>query len=271
MTDHATGTEARAGRVHQWPAVVTRGLHKQFGSTVAVSNANLDVPVGAFCGLVGPNGSGKTTTLRMVAGLQRPDGGTVWVRGHDTWTDPMTVRRILGVVPDPLNLFDRLTAREWLTHLGRLRGLTGSETARRSGELLGVMDLTEAADEQIGGYSHGMRKKTAIAAALLHRPEVVLLDEPFEGVDPVSAVAVRGILDRFRAAGGTVVFSSHAMDLVERMCDFVVVMSHGTVLTAGPLEQVRFPGHTLEDTFISMIGAAPTDPSLLGWLHDGHD
>lgn len=252
-----------------WPAVVTRGLHKQFGSTVAVANANLDIPVGAFCGLVGPNGSGKTTILRMVAGLQRPDAGAVWVSGHDSWADPMTVRRILGVVPDPLNLFDRLTAREWLTHLGRLRGLTAHETARRSGELLGVMDLTDSADQQIGGYSHGMRKKTAIAAALLHRPEVVLLDEPFEGVDPVSAVAVRGILDRFRAAGGTVVFSSHAMDLVERMCDFVVVMSHGTVLTAGLLDEVRFPGSTLEDTFISMIGAAPADPSLLGWLHDG--
>lgn len=250
--------------------MVTRGLHKQFGSTVAVANADLDIPVGSFCGLVGPNGSGKTTTLRMVAGLERPDAGMVWVSGHDTWADPMTVRGILGVVPDPLNLFDRLTAREWLVHLGRLRGLTSQETARRSGELLGVMDLTDAADEQIGGYSHGMRKKTAIAAALLHRPQVVLLDEPFEGVDPVSAVAVRGILDRFRAAGGTVVFSSHAMDLVERMCDFVVVMSHGTVLTAGSLEQVRIPDRTLEDTFISMIGAAPSDPTLLGWLHDGN-
>ncbi|MEZ5238978.1 MAG: ATP-binding cassette domain-containing protein [Microthrixaceae bacterium] len=135
-------------------------------------------------------------------------------------------------------------------------------------ELLAVMDLTDAADSQIGGYSHGMRKKTAIAAALLHRPRVVLLDEPFEGVDPVSAVAVRTILDRFRGAGGTVLFSSHAMDLVERMCDFVVVMSHGTVLAAGPLEQVRMPGRSLEDTFISMIGAAPTDPSVLGWLGD---
>lgn len=269
MTDRATSTEAVSGGDRQWPAVLSQGLYKAFGSTVAVSDANLAIPVGAFCGLVGPNGSGKTTTLRMVAGLQRPDAGSVWVRGHDTWADQMSVRRILGVVPDPLNLFDRLTAREWLTHLGRLRGLSGAETARRCGELLGVMDLTESADQQIGGYSHGMRKKTAIAAALLHSPEVVLLDEPFEGVDPVSAVAVRGILDRFRAAGGTVVFSSHAMDLVERVCDFVVVMSHGSVLTAGPLDEVRFPGHTLEDTFISMIGAAPADPALLGWLHDG--
>ncbi len=253
-----------------WPAVVTRGLHKRFGSTVAVANANIDIPVGSFCGLVGPNGSGKTTTLRMVAGLERPDAGAVWVDGHDTWAESMAVRHILGVVPDPLNLFDRLTAREWLLHLGRLRGLSADEATMRSGELFGVMDLTDAADEQMGGYSHGMRKKTAIAAALLHRPSVVLLDEPFEGVDPVSAVAVRGILDRFRSSGGTVVFSSHAMDLVERMCDFVVVMSKGEVLTAGPLEDLRVPGSNLEETFISMIGAAPADPSLLGWLHDGN-
>ena len=144
--------------------------------------------------------------------------------------------------------------------------MAAGEVRRRSEELLGVMDLTDAADEQVGGYSHGMRKKTAIAAALLHRPRVLLLDEPFEGVDPVSAVAVRSILDRFRSAGGTVVFSSHAMDLVERMCDHVVVMSHGTVLAAGPLREIRGPGQSLEDTFISMVGAAPTDPSLLGWL-----
>ena len=255
-----------AMRDPEWPAVATRGLHKAFGSNVAVGGADLDIPAGSFCGLVGPNGSGKTTTLRMVCGLQRPDAGNAWVCGLDTWVAQMEVRRLLGVVPDPLNLFDRLTAREWLAHLGRLRAIDAGEVRRRSEELLGVMDLTDAADEQVGGYSHGMRKKTAIAAALLHRPRVLLLDEPFEGVDPVSAVAVRSILDRFRSAGGTVVFSSHAMDLVERMCDHVVVMSHGTVLAAGPLREIRGPGQSLEDTFISMVGAAPTDPSLLGWL-----
>ncbi len=269
MSDPAGGTHSVGGECGAgWPAVVTRSLHKRFGSTVAVAGADLDVPVGAFCGLVGPNGSGKTTTLRMVAGLERPDGGAVWVGGHDTWADPMAVRAMLGVVPDPLNLFDRLTAREWLTHLGRLRGFAVTETTRRIDELLAVMDLAGSADDQIGGYSHGMRKKTAIAASLLHRPRVVLLDEPFEGVDPVSAVAVRQILDRFRSAGGTVVFSSHAMDLVERICDHVVVMSHGTVLAAGPLGEVRMPGLSLEDTFISMVGAAPADPGLLGWLHE---
>lgn len=248
-----------------WPAIAARGLHQRFGDKVAVRSLDLDVPVGSFCGLVGPNGSGKTTTLRMIGGLLRPDAGQVWVGGHDTWGEPVAVRRLLGVVPDPLNLFDRLTARELLGHLGELRGLDAAEVGHRSEELLAVMDLTEAAEQQIGGYSHGMRKKTAIAAALLHRPAVLLLDEPFEGVDPVSAVAVRTILDRYRHAGGTVVFSSHAMDLVDRMCDVVAVMAGGALLAAGPIEQLRGGGR-LEDAFISMVGASPVDPSSVAWL-----
>ncbi len=248
-----------------WPAIAARGLHQRFGDKVAVRSLDLDVPVGSFCGLVGPNGSGKTTTLRMIGGLLRPDAGQVWVGGHDTWAEPVEVRRLLGVVPDPLNLFDRLTARELLGHLGELRGLDRAEVARRSEELLAVMDLTDAADQQVGGYSHGMRKKTAIAAALLHRPAVLLLDEPFEGVDPVSAVAVRTILDRYRHAGGTVVFSSHAMDLVDRMCDVVAVMAGGALLAAGPIEQLR-GGSRLEDAFISMVGASPVDPASVAWL-----
>jgi ABC-2 type transport system ATP-binding protein len=201
----------------------------------------------------------------MIAGLLRPDAGQFWVGGHDTWADTITVRRLLGVVPDPLNLFDRLTARELLAHLGQLRGLTRAQIDERSEQLIGVMDLVDSADEQIGGYSHGMRKKTAIAAALLHRPAVLLLDEPFEGVDPVSAVAVRSMLDRYRSAGGTVVFSSHAMDLVDRMCDYVAVMARGALLAAGPIEQLRGGGR-LEDAFISMIGAPDVDPANLAWL-----
>jgi ABC-2 type transport system ATP-binding protein len=245
--------------------VVTRGVHRRFGSTVAVGSLDLDVPVGSFCGLVGPNGSGKTTTLRIVAGLLRPDAGQVWVTGHDTWADPVGVRRLLGVVPDPLNLFDRLTARELLRHLGELRALDRDEVARRSEELFAVTDLLDAADQQIGGYSHGMRKKTAIAAALLHRPAVLLLDEPFEGVDPVSAVAVRAMLDRYRSAGGTVLFSSHAMDLVDRMCDHVAVMARGALLASGPIEHLRGE-RRLEDAFITMVGSTPVDPAVLSWL-----
>jgi ABC-2 type transport system ATP-binding protein len=248
-----------------WPALVARGLGKDFGKRTAVASLDLDVPVGSFFGLVGPNGSGKTTTLRMASGLQRPDRGQVWIAGHDTWAEPVAVRRLLGVVPDPLHLFDRLTARELLGHLGELRGMDRAEVARRSDEMLDVLGLTEASTELIGSYSHGMRKKTSMAAALLHRPAVLLLDEPFEGVDPVSAVTVRGLLDRYRASGGTVVFSSHVMDLVERFCDHVAVMAVGRLLASGPIDAVR-SGRRLEDAFIEMVGADPLAADALNWL-----
>lgn len=248
-----------------WPALVARGLGKDFGRRTAVASLDLAVPAGSFFGLVGPNGSGKTTTLRMASGLQRPDRGQVWVAGHDTWQEPVAVRRLLGVVPDPLHLFDRLTAAELLGHLGELRGIERSEARRRSAELLTVLGLSESSDELIGAYSHGMRKKTSLACALLHRPAVLLLDEPFEGVDPVSAVTIRALLDRYRAAGGTVVFSSHVMDLVERFCDHVAVMAEGRVLAAGPIEVVR-SGSRLEEAFIRMVGAEPVGPDALAWL-----
>ena len=248
-----------------WPALATRGLGKDFGNRHAVESIDLDVPVGSFFGLVGPNGSGKTTTLRMASGLQRPDRGQVWIAGHDTWAEPVAVRRLLGVVPDPLHLFDRLTARELLGHLGELRGMDRDEVRRRSDELLAVLGLTEASTELVGSYSHGMRKKTSLAAALVHRPAVLLLDEPFEGVDPVSAVTIWGLLDRYRAAGGTVVFSSHVMDLVERFCDHVAVMSLGRLLAAGPIDSVR-SGRRLEDAFIEMVGASPVGSDELAWL-----
>ncbi|MFM7509547.1 MAG: ABC transporter ATP-binding protein [Actinomycetota bacterium] len=260
MTAHAG-----ASPVPGAPALCARSLTKRFGQRVAVDRLDVDVPVGSFCGLVGPNGSGKTTTLRMAAGLQRPDDGRVWISGHDTWEQPGTVKALLGVVPDPMHLFDRLTAWELLGHFGELRGIDRGSVRSRSEELLGLLGLTDAAGTLIGGYSHGMRKKTALAAALLHRPAVLLLDEPFEGVDPVAAVTVRDLLARYCAGGGTVVFSSHVMDLVERSCDHVVVVSDGRVLAAGPIDAVR-GATTLEQAFIGMLGSAPADPAGLGWL-----
>jgi len=253
------------GPVAGAPALCARGLSKRFGPRVAVDSMDLDVPVGSFCGLVGPNGSGKTTTLRMAAGLQRPDSGRVWIAGHDTWEEPTTVKALLGVVPDPMHLFDRLTAWELLDHLGELRAMPRAVVRERSEELLGVLGLTEAAGTLVGGYSHGMRKKTSLACALLHRPAVLLLDEPFEGVDPVSARTVRDLLDRYRAAGGTVVFSSHVMDLVERFCDHVAVMAGGRLLASGPTDEVRGPG-SLEDAFIRLVGASPLLADRLRWL-----
>lgn len=251
--------------VDGWPAVVTRSLHKKYGSKIAVRSLDLDIPVGSFCGLVGPNGSGKTTALRMITGLLRPDHGRAWVVGHETWVDPVGVKTLLGVVPDPLNLFERLSAWELMAHLGDIRGMDRGVVAARAEELIDVMGLVDARDKQIGGYSHGMRKKTAIAAALLHRPAVLILDEPFEGVDPVSVLAVRSVLDRYRASGGTVVFSSHTMELVEKMCDYVAVMSSGELVAVGTAEELK-AGASLEAAFIALIGVDPIAVDRLSWL-----
>lgn len=248
-----------------WPAVVTRSLHKRFGNQVAVECLDLDVPVGSFCGLVGPNGSGKTTALRMITGMLRPDHGQAWIVGHDTWVEPVGVKRLLGVVPDPLNLFERLSAHELMLHLGAIRAMDPKVVSERARELLDVMDLGDAANKQIGGYSHGMRKKTAIAAALLHRPAVLILDEPFEGVDPVSVLAVRTVLDRYRAAGGTVVFSSHTMELVEKMCDYVAVMSKGRLVASGTAAELKGES-SLEQAFMSIVGVTPVAADKLAWL-----
>jgi ABC-2 type transport system ATP-binding protein len=175
------------------------------------------------------------------------------------------VRRAVGVVLDPLQLFERLTAREFLATLGELRELPGDVVASRSSELFEVLDLAADADRQIAGYSHGMRKKTALAAALLHRPRLLLLDEPFEGVDPISARTMRSMLDRFRTGGGTVVLSSHVMDLVERLCDHVGVIHRGRLVASGPTEELR-AGRRLEDAFVDVVGATDVDAGALAWL-----
>jgi ABC-2 type transport system ATP-binding protein len=261
-----TSTEAGAtvAGVGASPLVIA-GLTKWFGATLALDQLSLVVPVGSCFGLVGPNGSGKSTTLRSVIGLVRIDGGSVHVCGHDIATDLQAARRTMGVVLDPLQLFERLTAREFLTTMAELRGMDAEIAAERSEQLLATLQLSGDADRQIAGYSHGMRKKTALASALLHRPRLLLLDEPFEGVDPVSARAMRTMLDRFRAGGGTVVFSSHVMDLVERLCDSVAVIHQGRVVAAGATETLR-GGRRLEDAFIDVVGASETDPDMLDWL-----
>jgi ABC-2 type transport system ATP-binding protein len=241
------------------------GLTKWFGPTCALDGLTLSVPAGSCFGLVGPNGSGKSTTLRSVVGLVRPDAGSIQVCGLDVATDVLAARAEMGVVLDPLQLFERLSARELLTTLGELRGLEPDVAADRSTELFAVMHLTGDADRQIAGYSHGMRKKTALAAALLHRPRLLLLDEPFEGVDPVSARSMRMMLDRFRAGGGTVVLSSHVMDLVERLCDHVGVIHRGRVMAAGPTDQLR-GDRRLEDVFIDVVGEHEVDHEALSWL-----
>ena len=241
------------------------GLTKRFGATTAIDGLTLEVPPGACYGLVGPNGSGKSTTMRAVCGLVRPDAGTIQVCGVDVHTDILATRRSMGVMLDPLQLFDRLTAWEFIETIGALRQLDADTIRSRGTELFTVLDIVDDADRPIAGYSHGMRKKTALAGALLARPRLVMLDEPFEGVDPVSTRAMRSMLDRFRSGGGTVILSTHVMDIVERVCDHVGVIHRGRLVASGPIDELR-DGRRLEDAFIDVVGAPDVDAEALGWL-----
>jgi ABC-2 type transport system ATP-binding protein len=246
-------------------ALSVRGLRKAFGPKVAVAGIDLDIPRGCFFGLVGPNGAGKTTTLGMVTGLLRPDAGLVLVDGIEVWRDPVAAKRRIGVLPEDLRLFDRLTGSELLTYNGLLRGMAAAVVEARAGELLEVLGLAEAAGTLVVDYSHGMRKKIALASALLHAPRVLFLDEPFEAIDPVSARTIRGLLERYTAGGATVVFSSHVMELVERLCDRVGVMHLGRLIAEGPTDRVR-AGRSLEDAFVELVGASHAGAEELGWL-----
>ncbi|MEU4572939.1 ABC transporter ATP-binding protein [Nonomuraea sp. ATR24] len=241
------------------------GLTKSFGEKVAVDHVELTVPQGSFYGLVGQNGAGKTTTLSMAVGLLRPDGGSARIFGADVWADPSGAKRLVGVLPDGLAMPERLTGREVLTYLGLLRGLEKDVVAARAEELLSVLELDGAEKTLVVEYSTGMRKKIGLATALLHGPKLLVLDEPFEAVDPVSAATIKTILRGFVASGGSIVLSSHVMALVEQLCDHVAVIDGGRVAAAGPLKEVRGDA-TLEDRFVELVGSATTGTKGLSWL-----
>jgi ABC-2 type transport system ATP-binding protein len=247
------------------PALELAGLRKQFGPKVAVEDVTLVVPPGSFFGLVGPNGAGKTTSLSMAVGLLRPDAGVARIFGRDVWADPVAARALVGVLPDGLALPERLTGRELLTYLGRLRGLDGATAAARARELLEILELDAAEGTLVIDYSTGMRKKIGLATALLHGPRLLVLDEPFEAVDPVSALTIRHMLREFVAGGGAVVLSSHVMALVEQLCDHVAVIDRGRVAAAGTLAEVR-AGGSLEDRFVELVGAGATLRKGPSWL-----
>ncbi|SDT39598.1 ABC-2 type transport system ATP-binding protein [Pseudarthrobacter equi] len=246
------------------PALSIRGLAKRFGTKIAVDGISLDVPAGSFYGIVGPNGAGKTTTLSMATGLLRPDFGTALVHGVDVWVNPLEAKRLMGILPDGVRLFDRLTGEQLITYAGLLRGMDRGVVASRVGELLAAMDLAQDAGTLVVDYSAGMTKKIALASALIHAPRLLVLDEPFEAVDPVSASNIRSILDSYVASGGTVIVSSHVMDLVQRMCDHVAVVAGGRVLAAGTVDEVR-AGASLEDRFVQLVGGRSHTEGL-EWL-----
>jgi ABC-2 type transport system ATP-binding protein len=254
--------------VEQPLAVSARSLRKSFGDRVAVDGVSLSVPKGSFFGMVGPNGAGKTTSLRMMTGLLKPDGGEVIVDGIDVWGDPVTAKARFGVLPDDLRLFERLTGREFLTYIALLRRLPREIVANRANEILDVLGMGRSSDELVADYSQGMRKKIGLGAAILHVPAVLFLDEPFESVDPVSARALQDVLAQFRASGGTIIFSSHVMATVERLCDRVAIVHNGSVVATGPTAELC-AGESLEETFIRSVGAMEVRPDQLTWLRAG--
>lgn len=237
----------------QQPAMQLSGLLKRFGEKVAVAGLDLTVPTGSFYGLVGPNGAGKTTTLSMATGLLRPDAGTARIHGVDVWAQPVEAKRLIGNLADGVRLFDRLTGEQLVTYTGMMFGLSREEVASRTADLLRIMDLGEAAGTPVVDYSAGMTKKVALACALVHAPRLLVLDEPFESVDPVSAANIEDILRGYTASGGTVIVSSHSMDLVQRMCDHVAVIAQGRLLASGTVDEVR-GAQTLQDRFVELVG-----------------
>lgn len=238
---------------HPEPALRLTGLVKRFGDKAAVADLDLSVPTGSFYGLVGPNGAGKTTTLSMATGLLRPDAGTAEISGVDVWRDPVRAKAMVGVLSDGVRLFDRLTGAQLITYTGMMFGLARADLAQRTADLLQLMDLTASAGVPVVDYSAGMTKKIGLACALVHAPRLLVLDEPFESVDPVSAANIEDVLRGYAASGGTVIVSSHSMDLVQRMCDHVAIIAAGRVITAGTVDEVRGDA-TLQERFLQLVG-----------------
>ena len=246
-------------------AVVVRGLWKKFGAKEAVAGIDLEVAAGSLAGLVGPNGAGKTTSLSMMTGLLRPDSGQILVNGIDVWADPPAAKAAIGVVPAEVRVFDRLRGEELLEYAGRLRGLPAGQARSRAAQLLDVLDLAGDGKRLVADYSTGMRKKAALGCALIHNPPVLFLDEPLEGVDPVSGDVIRRLLTRFVESGSTVLFSSHVMELVEQVCDHVSIIDKGKIVVTGTIDEVR-GGKTLQRAFIDLVGPRATDQEVLSWL-----
>jgi ABC-2 type transport system ATP-binding protein len=263
------------------PAIATSGLTRRFGDFVAVNQVNLSVAPGQFYGFLGPNGAGKSTTIKMLTGLLAPTAGSIQVLGMDFASNAIEVKRQIGVVPEGMALFGRLTASEYLRFVGQMYGLDHKTTMQRSGELLEFMNLARETKKLITDYSHGMQKKLALAAAVIHGPKILFLDEPFEGVDAVAAGTLKQMLQGMIARGATIFLTSHVLEIVERLCTHVAIINHGELIAEGSLEELRAGAHTqadadggntrltLEEIFIRVIGKEDTEQSAeqeLSWL-----
>jgi ABC-2 type transport system ATP-binding protein len=248
------------------PAVTTTGLTRHFGDFTAVQDVNLTVAPGQFFGFLGPNGAGKSTTIKMLTGLLAPTSGSIQILGLNAITNPIEVKRQIGVVPEGLALFGRLTATEYLRFVGRMYGLDLSTTTNRTTELLEFMGLASETKKLITDYSHGMQKKLALAAAVIHGPKVLFLDEPFEGVDAIASGTLKTMLQGMIARGATIFLTSHVLEIVERLCTHIAIIDRGRLIADGSLEELRAGVHarssssadthtlTLEQIFLDIVG-----------------
>jgi ABC-2 type transport system ATP-binding protein len=252
-------------------AIETHGLTRYFGDTCAVGGIALAVECGTFYGFLGPNGAGKSTTIKMLTGLLAPSAGKMLVLGRDM-LDParsLDAKRHLGVIPEDLALFDYLTAREYLTFVGRVHLMPRATIQSRSDELLALLGLEDEPKKVTLEYSHGMKKKLAMAAALLPNPDLLFLDEPFEGVDAVTSRVIRDVLAGFVARGSTVFLTSHVLEIVERLCTHVGIIVAGNLVEQASLESIRQGGAgSLEDCFLQKVGANPEAAPTLDWLEE---
>lgn len=257
-------------------AIATEKLTRTFGALTAVDSIDLRVTAGQFFGFLGPNGAGKSTTIKMLTGLLTPTAGRMDLLGIDFAKNPVDVKRQIGVVPEGMGLFERLTGNEYLTFVGRMYGLDKTTTRQRSEELLDFMQLADRPKTMIADYSHGMQKKLALAAAVIHGPRILFLDEPFEGVDALAAGALKALLGRMTERGVTIFLTSHVLEIVERLCSHVAIINRGKLVAQGSLEELRagIPGAegrttTLEEIFLSIVGQSGGErPNVeeLSWL-----
>ena len=240
--------------------ILLEGLSKHYGSFVAVDHLSLHVPHGELFGLLGPNGAGKTTALRMIAGILRPNDGRVLLGGDDIHQNPLAAKRRLGFIPDRPFVYEKLTGAEFLRFVAGLYGLDGDAVERRSAELLEVFELSSWKDELIEAYSHGMRQKLIISSALIHRPECIVVDEPMVGLDPKAARLLKDIFRQFVAKGGTVLMSTHTLEVAEAMCDRIGIIQHGKLVACGTMEELRRQTAagdiSLEELFLKLTGGA---------------
>jgi ABC-2 type transport system ATP-binding protein len=240
--------------------IETQALVKRYGDKVAVNNISFEVQAGEVFGFLGPNGAGKTTTIKMIVGLLQPTSGTIRVAGYDVQTQPLLAKAASGYVPDTPNLYAKLTGRELLRFVGDLYSLDRQRLAQRTEELLRVLDLNEAADQTIDSYSHGMQQKASLAAALMHDPKVLVLDEPTVGLDPKSARLIKDILRQMAERGTAVFLSTHILEIAERMCDRIGIINKGELVAVGTMQELRSLGKagetSLEDIFLALTGGA---------------